>query len=379
MLVDMRIACIFLLFSGIVTASGQSPQGTPAANTDELVRDGISAQQRGDFKTAIEDYRKALEADPGRVDVRANLGASLADSGQFDAAIAEDERALTAAPKNAGLRKNLGLAYYKKGDMAHAHEQFEQVHQARPGDVATAVLQGYTDIKLKKGADAAAMLAPLEAGRENDFDFEYVLGYAYILSGKETEGLPRMEKVAQATRSAEAYVIAGNVRLHRREFHEARKDLDAAMELTPDFPGLATMAGQARDALGDTEAAQPAFEAALKQDPKDFVANLYLGTMLVKKRDFDRARPLLEMALRLLPSAPLARLQMAKLNGMTGRLAEAAATLEELEKADPNWLDPHIELAPIYYKLHRPEDGQREREIVQKLEASQQKAGPPKQ
>jgi tetratricopeptide (TPR) repeat protein len=375
----MRIACIFLLFSGIVTASGQSPQGTPAANTDELVRDGISAQQRGDFKTAIEDYRKALEADPGRVDVRANLGASLADSGQFDAAIAEDERALTAAPKNAGLRKNLGLAYYKKGDMAHAHEQFEQVHQARPGDVATAVLQGYTDIKLKKGADAAAMLAPLEAGRENDFDFEYVLGYAYILSGKETEGLPRMEKVAQATRSAEAYVIAGNVRLHRREFHEARKDLDAAMELTPDFPGLATMAGQARDALGDTEAAQPAFEAALKQDPKDFVANLYLGTMLVKKRDFDRARPLLEMALRLLPSAPLARLQMAKLNGMTGRLAEAAATLEELEKADPNWLDPHIELAPIYYKLHRPEDGQREREIVQKLEASQQKAGPPKQ
>jgi Tfp pilus assembly protein PilF len=88
---------------------------------------------------------------------------------------------------------------------------------------------------------------------------------------------------------------------------------------------------------------------------------------------------MLELALQLQPNSPMARLEMAKLNSMTGKYAEAATTLEELEKADPNWLDPHIELAPIYYKLHRPEDGQRERDIVQQLEATQQKAGPPKQ
>ena len=75
----------------------------------------------------------------------------------------------------------------------------------------------------------------------------------------------------------------------------------------------------------------------------------------------------------------MARLEMAKLNGMTGKYTEAAATLEELEKADPGWIDPHIELAAIYYKLHRPEDGQRERDIVQQIEAKQQNAGPPKQ
>jgi hypothetical protein len=52
------------------------------------------------------------------------------------------------------------------------------------------------------------------------------------------------------------------------------------------------------------------------------------------------------------------------------------ATLEDLEKSDPGWLEPHVELAAIYYKLHRPEDGQREREIVQQIEARQQKEGP---
>ncbi len=67
---------------------------------------------------------------------------------------------------------------------------------------------------------------------------------------------------------------------------------------------------------------------------------------------------------------------MAKLNSMTGNYAEAAKTLEDLEKSDPDWLDPHVELATLYYKLHRPEDGQRERGIVQKIGAEQQQAGP---
>jgi len=220
------------------------------------------------------------------------------------------------------------------------------------------------------------MLAPLEAGHESNMDFEYVLAYSLILAGKQAEGLPRMEKVALATHSADAYYLAGSARLQRREFKEARADLDAAVELNPALPGLWTQAGQARDALGDTEAALPAFEAALQQDPKDFLANLYLGTMKLKQRDLDGARPLLTVALQLEPTMAEARFQMAKLNSMAGNNAEAAATLEDLVKADPKWLDPHVELAAVYYKLHRPEDGAREREIVEQIEAQQQKEGP---
>jgi tetratricopeptide (TPR) repeat protein len=375
----MRSVCFLFLALGLLAAAGQTPAQAPSVNVDELLSSGIAAQQHGDYKTAIEDYRKVLALQPGLAEARANLGAALAAAGQFDAAIEEDTRALAAAPNKTAVRMNLGLAYYKKGDMAHAHSEFEAVHAARPFDLSAAVLLGYTDIKLDKEADAAALLAPLEPGHESNMDLEYVLAYALIQTGKETEGIPRMEKVARATRSADAYVIAGSTHLNRREFREARIDLDAAIELDPSLPGVNTMAGQARDALGDTDAALPVFQAALRQDPRDFTANLYLGTMRLKQRDFESARPLLELAVQLQPKAPLARLQMAKLNGMTGRYAEAAATLEDLEKTDPNWLDPHVELAAIYYKLHRPEDGQRERDIVQQIEASQQKAGPPKQ
>ena len=376
---SMRSVFVLALALSLHAAGAQTPKQAPAADADEFLRQGIAAQQHGDLKSAIDNYRKALAIQPGMVEARANLGAALSAAGQFDAAIEEDLRILAKAPNNVGVRMNLALAYYKKGDMEHAHAELLVVHAARPLDLSNAVLLGYTYIKLGKAREAAEMLVPLEAGHEGNMDFEYVLAYALIESGKATEGLPKMERVARETHSADAYFIAGSTRLHRREFHEARADLDAAIELNASFPGLYTMAGQARDALGDTDAALPAFEAALRADPRDFTANLYLGTMRLKQRDLESAKPMLELALQLQPTSTMAQLQIAKLNSMTGKYAEAAAALEQLEKADPNWLDPHIELAAIYYKLHRPEDGQRERDIVKQLEAKQQEAGPPKQ
>jgi len=370
-LVVMRSVCFLFLALSLQAAVGQAP----SANVDQLLSSGIAAQQHGDLKTAIDEYRKVLAIQPGLAEARANLGAALAADGQFDAAIEEDTRALAAAPGKTALRMNLALAYYKKGDMAHARTEFEAVHAARPLDLSAAVLLGYTYIKLGRESEAAVLLAPLEPGHESNMDLEFVLASALIQSGKHVEGIPRMEKVARATRSVDAYAIAGTARLHRNEFREARADLDAALDLNPSFPGLYTLAGQARDAMGDTDASVSAFQAALRANPRDPTANLYLGSTRLKQRDLESARPLLELALELQPRLPLARIEVAKLNGMTGRYAEAAATLEDLEKTDPNWLDPHVELALIYYKLHRPEDGQRERDIVQQLEAQQQKAG----
>ena len=375
----MRFIPLLILVLCLQAAEGQASKQAPLSDADEYLRKGIVAQQQGDVNAAIEEYRKALAIHPDLAEARANLGAALAAAGQFDAAIAEDMRALPIAPDKNAVRMNLALAYYKKGDFKNARPEFAAVHSARPKDISAAMLLAYCDVKLGNGAEAVDLLTPLEPGHESNMDLEFVLASAMIQAGNEVEGLPRMEKVAKATRSAEGYVIAGSTRLQRREFREARTDLDAAIELDPSIPGLYTIAGQARDALGDTDAASLAFQSALRADPRDFTANLYLGTIWLKQRDLEHARPLLELALKLQPNVPQARLQMAKLNAMTGKYAEAAATLEELEKADPKWLDPHVELAPIYYKLHRPEDGQRERDIVQQIEANQQKAGPPKQ
>ena len=369
MLKTMKSLSLLLLPALLLPAQ----QAGREARVHDLLNHAMAAQQNGDTNRAIEDYRQALALEPSLLEARANLGAALAAASRFEEAIEEDRRVLAASPSNTGVRMNLALAFYKKGDMRSAHTELLKIHQARPMDIAAAILLGYTDLKLNRPEEAAEMLAPLEKTHASNSDLEYVYAYALILSNRQDAGLPKMEAVAEATRSAEAWTIAGSARLQRQEFKQAAADLDASLKLDPAFPGANTLSGQAHDALGETEAAELAFQKALQQNAMDPMANLYLGALRLKQHDLQNARPLLELALQLQPALPQARLQMAKLNSMEGRYDEAATALEALEKDDPNWLDPHVELAAVYYRLHRPEDGQREREQVRSLEEHQPK------
>jgi tetratricopeptide (TPR) repeat protein len=282
--------------------------------------------------------------------------------------------AVAQAPSNAALRLKLAAAYYRVGDLLHARIEYEAVHAAVPRNLSAAVGLGSTYVKLGRYNEAVELLAPFERVHAGNLDLEYVLGYAEIESGQSAQGIPRMETVARSRHSADAYVIAGSAWIYLSKFRQARTDLEAANALNPALPGLQTLLGQACYALGDTAAAVPALQAALRQNPQDFTANLYLGTIRLKNRDFDNARPLLELALQLGPNVPLARLELARLDGMTGKEEQAVKALEALETDHPDWLDPHVELAALYYKLHRPADGERERQIVAKLQAQQQKA-----
>ena len=124
--------------------------------------------------------------------------------------------------------------------------------------------------------------------------------------------------------------------------------------------------------------AESAFREALKADPDDFEANLYLGAILYKRRDTDEAKGYLDRALRLKPSDSMARYESAMLKSTSGDYETAAHELELLVKDDPDWLEPHVELATLYYKLHRPQDGAKERQIVDSLTAKQQAQGPGK-
>lgn len=371
----MRSALFLLLLPGF-WAGAQSAAPDASKTAAELVRNAAAAQQHGDMKTAIDEYRKALALRPDDAGTRVALAGALAAAGQLDAAIAEDNRVLQAHPGDVGAQIGLATAYFRMGNLNRARMQFETIHDAHPQDVNAAIGLAYVYIKLQRYADATNLLAPLDAAHAGNLNFEYVYAYALILNGNVADGVARMEKVARARNSADAWMIAASTRFQKREFPQALDDAERAVAINPAFPGAQTLTGQAQYAMGGGDKAVSWFQEALRQNPRDFEANLYLGIIRSDQHDFATARPLLELAVELVPNHPLARLELARLNSMTGREDEAVKQLEELEKETPAWIEPHIQLATLYYRLHRPADGQREREIVKKLEDQQQKAGP---
>jgi tetratricopeptide (TPR) repeat protein len=366
----MRSSWILLLAAGIQTGAGQSAK-PPATAGASVLKSGIEARQRGDLNTAIAEFRKELAAHPENLEARIDLGEALTAAGQPDAAIEEERRALEIAPGNVQAHLNLGSAYYRKGDFSHARSEFETVHTALPSDLKAAILLGYAYNKMDRPLEAVDLLSAFEAGNESNNELEYALAYALIQTGRVDEGVTRLEKVAAATHSADAWLLAGATRLNREKMSEARTDLDAALKLNPSIPGLYTMDAQAHYAMGEADKAVQGYQAALKANPLDFAANLDLGNILLDKGDLEGAKPMLELAFQLQPDFPRARLEMAKVKELSGNYAEAATMLEGLAKTEPNWLAPHWELSSVYFKLNRTDDGKREREIVKKLQVEQ--------
>src|SRR5580700_3401689 len=129
-----------------------------APSAEQIFREAIAAQQRGDDGTAIAKYQELIKLRPEAAELRANLGAALAHAGRYDEAIEQYRAAMAKLPDNHGLRLNLALAYYKKGDLAQAIEKLDSLHQAEPGDVRVTVLLSDCYSRMGRDQDAIAAL-----------------------------------------------------------------------------------------------------------------------------------------------------------------------------------------------------------------------------
>ncbi len=347
-----------------------APAQPPSA--DDLLKSAMLAQQRGDFNTAITDYREVLRLQPDRVEAKVNLGAALVQVGQYDEAIALYKSALTQVAEKAPVQLNLGLAFYKKGDFTGAREQFLALHNQAPTALRVALLLADSDVNLGKPAEAVEVLQPLAASNSDDFEFQYAYGAALIDAGHPADGVVRLEKIAASYNSADAYFLAGQTRLRMENVSEARSDLEAALRLNSQLPNIYTLVGIARDKNNDPENAEPMFRQALQQNADDFTANLYLGTILLKRRDLGAAKTYLDHALKMKPFDPMARYESAMLDSTEGNYRMAVPQLESLTRENPQWLDPHVELAALYYKLGRKAEGERERSTINRILQDQQ-------
>lgn len=349
---------------------------------------GYLASRAGDIASAEKHFREAVRAAPLFIEAWVNLAATLGMESKLPEAQQAVDAALKLDPGNAQalqLRRDLtaspqsplavGLDLYKKGDYTNARRQFATAQENYPNDLRTAILLADTNLHLNAPADAVAVLQPLAAANSDNLDFEFVYGAALIAAGRPREGLPHVEKVAESKQNADAYMMAGESLLALDEYEHARKDLEVSLRLNPNLPRVHTLVGIARDKLGDTQNAEAAFREALKIDADDFQANLYLGAILYQRRELREAKPYLDRALKLNPDDPMVRYESAMLKSALGENEAAIADLEQLEKSNPDWLEPHVALATLYYKFHRPEDGARERLIVERLTAEQQARG----
>jgi tetratricopeptide (TPR) repeat protein len=354
------LAALFILcLTGAVFAQAPDPQ--------QLFQEAAEAQQHGDAALAVRKYQELLRLHPEVLAAHANLGLVFDSLGRFDEAVAQFRAAVALAPGDRSLRTNLAMAYYQKGDLPNAIREFSSLLKDAPGDMQTATLLGNCYVRQGRPAQAVSLLTPLAASHPDDVSLQLTFGWALVRAGRTKEGLERIDKLAQQTNSAEAYMGAATAQLRLEALDQARRNVDAALRLNPHLPGLHTLSGMIAADFGDYEGAEAAFEKELESNPSDFSAQLNLGSVLYSQRKLDTAREHLERALALAPASSQALYDLALVERAQGHMEAAVKDLEKVVGKDPQWLEPHVELAALYYRLNRPQDGAHEKQVVDRL------------
>ena len=250
------------------------------------------------------------------------------------------------------------------------------MHAGQPEDLQTTLLLSMCQMRLGKYQTVIELLEPVANRNPNDMAVGYLLGMALIRGDQPDRGQVYVDRILRNGDSAEARLLMGTAKLANRDFSGARDDLTQALAKNPALPEANAYLGLALLRTGDTAGAAKAFRKELEGDPNNFDANLQLGGLMHQEHRFVEARALLERALRIRPSDPGARYQLAVVNVAGGRMEEAKTALESLVKDAPGFTAAHVTLATVYYRMKRKEDGDRERAIVQRLNAEQQAKQP---
>jgi len=267
---------------------------------------------------------------------------------------------------------NLGLAHYKTGQFTEAAREFSEVRSVAPDNTQALLLLADCRLRLGENKEVIALLEPVEKGNPEDMAVAYMLGTALVRDQQPERGQVLIERILKNGDSAEARLLLGTTKMMAGDYAGARTDLQRAVELNPKLPDVYSYYGQALLRTGDTAGGADAFRRELEANPNDFTSNMQLGALLRQDQDNENAMRYLEQALRLRPGDPGVRFQIAGAHLATGKTEQARVELEQLVKKHPQFPEAHVTLATIYYRLKRKEDGDRERAIVQKLNAERQ-------
>jgi tetratricopeptide (TPR) repeat protein len=367
-----------LTFIALAVFAGRVP-AQDSANVERDFEHATQLHQSGDLQGAVRAYLAILATQPGRVDVRSNLGAAYAGLGQYEEAIDQYKRALVIEPANHAVRFNLAMAYYKAAWFPEAATELERFIAAVPNSPQAANARiVLADCQVRIG-DYKKVIEGLSAIAEADPSnraVAYLLGSALIGDGQLDKGQAIIDRVFRDDDSAEAHLLMGSILLLADQAQGALKEVERAIELNPKLPTLNAWHGRVLMRLGDTERAKAAFKVELASNANDFDSNLYLGVLLRQDKAADEALVYLKRAIQLRPREQYSRYHLAAVYAMAGKPAEALPYLEGVVKEHPDFVEARVLLASVYYRLDRKADGDREKALIQKANAEEQAKQP---
>jgi tetratricopeptide (TPR) repeat protein len=306
---------------------------------------------------------------PEDINALANAGLALSRAKQYDAAAVCYGKVLAIDPNIPQIQLNLGLAEFKSGRFRQATGPFRAVLELDPKNTQARTLLGMSYYGSRMFKDAAASLQIALAADPENAQLHYYFAQSLLSSSdyqsslKEFEWLQRHDPDAVATHALMAEALDA---LSRPE--EAILELKAAIAKSPAEPNVHFAIGyiiywsQQKDDEAERE-----FRLELDHDPANAQAWAWLADVLIRRNDFQKAKPLLDKALSIDPSVRIAHLDLGIVFAQDKQYGRAIEAFQEAIRLDDSKTDAHFRLARVYKEAGKPAESAAELAIVRQL------------
>ena len=328
------------------------------------------AEKSGHFDTAIAEFRKVTELEPGVATGFVSLGQAYLENHDFGDSIAPLEQALKINPDLRPAHQLLGYALLAQGYAAKAIPHLEKTDDT--------VALGIAQLEAGQLADAVSNLRAALAKRPNDPDLLYYYGRASGLLSKDSidtllATYPDSARAHQAM--AENYYVL-------RQMPQAEKEFLEAIQLRPDRPKVHLELGLVYAGTAQWPKAEEAFREETKLQPGNAEAAYRLGNALLQQGQAREARAELKRADKLQPEMPETLYSLGKAAALEGDSASAEKAwmkVIEIEKASDLSGQAHFALAGLYRKQGKSEAAEHEMSEFQKLQNGASQSQNPQQ
>lgn len=293
------------------------------------------------FTRAIEEYKLAMQQDPGSAFLSAELADLYAHTGRIRDAVLEAEEVLKRDPNNIESRRLLGRIFLRiigdpqggrmQSDMVRrAIEQYEKIIELDARDVEAHLTLGRL---YKINNDLLKAEAVLKKALQLQPESEEVLttlAFLYTDTSQFNAAVQLLEKVTAKSANPRIFFALGNAYEQSREYEKAIQAFRRALDLDKDNPEYIRSLGQNLLVTEQYDEALRQYKALIALEPQDGNAYLRLGQIYRQMNNYDLAMENLKKAGSLMQDSLEVPYNIALLHESQGRTEEAIQIIRKL-------------------------------------------------
>ena len=309
-----------------------------------MYEEQVTMYARSDLANkAIEEYRLAIEADPGSEYLTSALAELYAKTGRIRDAVLEAQDILKRDPNNLEAHKLLGRIYLRSlGDTQEgsgsdnvlklAIEQYQEIIKLEPESVDNHLLLGRLyrlNNDLQKAESEFKTAISLDPASEEAIT---TLALLYDEEGDSTRAASVLSSVPDAGRSAKLYSTLGYTYEQQKEYKKAIDAYQKATELDRD--NLDAIRGLAQNLMNDgqNEAALEQYKIIADANPEDAQTYVRMAEIYRRTGQFDLALENLKKAESMVQDSMEVAYNIAAVYQAQGRYDDAIQILADLLK-----------------------------------------------